>query len=400
MIAPEPIIRKRRRRRARQVSLWPIALLVALAVVAGAVVWSVMGRVSRPAVRGLEGYVDNADVVEQQYNRLYNRPLSDPLVRQDFRYAGELVSRRDYAGAIPVLERITKQASVPVVLNNLGVLYAIRNDNSRAVNAFRAAFARDGDYQPVRANLARLKAQLSNVGAVTEEIEPNDSYLLANLVDVGKPVDAEISAYNDTDCFRFVVPPPPRDIIAIEVENLSKTLTPALSVFDSDDRFLGWTKNADALGDSLEQRLTIRPNTTLIVHVWGYVNTLGKYRITMRALKAYDRYEPNDDILNPTSLTPGQTIQAGIMDSADTDFYSFVAPDSGSVRVEIKNRSTTLIPALTKFAPDRSTIGFGPDVRTGGADLHDTFEVKPKQVYFIQVWSQGGTSGAYELTVR
>jgi len=146
------------------------------------------------------------------------------------------------------------------LFNNLGVLFVQRNEISRAVSAFREAYVRDADYAPVRANLTRLKPLLNMVGPVTREIEPNDNYMLANVVSLEKPVDAEISAVEDTDCFRFRAPPPPRDILTVEVENLSTTLVPAVSLFGTgasphhgyhtDDDTIWWIapKNMEAVG--------------------------------------------------------------------------------------------------------------------------------------------------------
>ena len=75
-----------------------------------------------------------------------------------------------------MLEQVAKVAAVPVVFNNLGVLYAEFNDRSRSINAFREALARDMDYQPVRLNLDRLKDVMA-LGAdpVSREIESNNT---------------------------------------------------------------------------------------------------------------------------------------------------------------------------------------------------------------------------------
>jgi hypothetical protein len=393
------IIRKRRRRRRARFPVW---LAVSLSIIAatGGLVRMAVTRIAKPATQALPGYVDDDQALAREYARLYNRPLPDSLARQDFRYASELVARADFAGAILVLERVSEEVAVPAVFNNLGVLYVQRNDIPRAVSAFREAYVRDADYAPVRDNLTRLKPLLNMVGPAAREIEPNDNYLLANVVSLGSPVDAEISAVDDTDCFRFRTPPPPRDVLAIEIENLSTSLVPAISIFDSDDRFLGWTKDGEAVGRPLVYHFSPPPNTTLVLHAWGSFQSSGKYRLTLRPLKAFDRYEPNDDILKATPLTVGQTIEANIMDEADTDFYSFVAPASGSARVEIRNQSATLIPALATFSTDRRRSGSGPEVQAPGANLSHTFGVIPGRIYYFQVRSVGSTAGAYSLTVR
>lgn len=195
-------------------------------------------------------------------------------------------------------------------------------------------------------------------------------------------------------------PPAPRDVLSLEIENLSPTLIPALSIFDTEDRFLGWTKDSQRPGLSLTQQIAPTPKTTLIVHVWGAYKTMGKYRLTVRPLKAFDRYEPNDDILNATRIIVGERIDANIMDAADTDFYSFVAPDAGVVHVDVQNRSATLIPAVTVFSPDRRTLGIAADVRTAGANLTRSVQAIPEQLYYVQVWPQLKTAGEYSLIIH
>ena len=131
---------------------------------------------------------------------------------------------------------MSKVAAVPVVFNNLGVLYAELNDKSRAINAFREALARDLDYRPVRSNLDRMKDVMA-LGAdpVSREVEPNNNMTVANIIAPGKPVEGEIeAAVNDVDFFRVTTPPAPRDLISIEITNRSTTLAPVLKIFDDE----------------------------------------------------------------------------------------------------------------------------------------------------------------------
>ena len=99
-------------------------------------------------------------------------------------------------------------------------------------------------------------------------------------------------------------------------------------------------------------------------------------------------------------LTVGESADANIMDTRDTDYYSFRSPRTGTVTIDVENRSATLIPALSLFGPDKSTLGFGPDVRTPGASLKKTMNVELNQTYYFQIWSQGSSSGNYSVTVE
>jgi len=378
---------------------WVAPLLLLAAAALGA--W-LLRRPASSRYEALPGYISSLATVEQEYVRFNGKLLQDAEVKQQFERAADLVKSHDYVGAITLLEGVSKKAAVPAVLNDLGVLYAFLDDRGRAINAFRDALARDIDYQPVRDNLKRLKDfAISSADPVTREVEPNNSNLLANLIVVGTSVDAEIAPdINDVDCLRFSVPAPPRDILAIEITNRSSTLVPVLTAYDGDQQLLDWGKKAEQRGESITQFISLKPNATVYLDVSGYANSGGRYSITVRPLKAFDSFEPNDDIMSARRITVGQPLEANIMDGDDTDYYSFVGPRTGTVSIDITNRSATLIPALSTFTQDLRSSGFGPDIRTAGASLHHTLPVEAGLTYYLQVWSQANSSGDYTLTVH
>jgi hypothetical protein len=123
------------------------------------------------------------------------------------------------------------------------------------------------------------------------------------------------------------------------------------------------------------------------------------YLLKVTPLKAFDRFEPNDDISSAGRISIGEEVAANIMDSADTDFFSFTSPRKGNVTVELRNRSTTLIPVLAVYGPDRRNLGFAPDVQKPGANLRHTINVEKDQVYYLQISSQSGSAGPYSIRV-
>jgi hypothetical protein len=189
-------------------------------------------------------------------------------------------------------------------------------------------------------------------------------------------------------------------VLEIRIENRSKTLAPGLAVLDADKRFIGWGKDTRDPGASVVQYLAPDPNSIIYLQIWGHKDTQGEYVLMVRAMKAFDAYEPNDDIYSSPKLALGQTIEASIMDERDTDYFSFVGPRTGQVQIELENRSATLIPALSTYAPDRRFAGFGPEVRTAGTGLKHSLAVDEGRTYFLQVWAQANSRGAYRLTVR
>ncbi|HEY1336670.1 MAG TPA: hypothetical protein VGF59_04135 [Bryobacteraceae bacterium] len=392
--------RKKKKRTARSQYWWVIPIAAAGMLAAGWWLWP--RKALTPRAELPTGFIDSVATVEQEYARFYGKLLKEPEVTQRVQQAARRAEVRDYVGAVDLLEAASKQAAVPIIFNDLGVLYALLNDRSRAVNAFRDALARDIDYQPVRANLNRLKGLTANAAdPVTREIEPNNTNLLANVIRLSTAVDAEIAAgINDVDCFRVNAPPAPRDLLAIRIANHSATLTPALRFFDAEMRFLSAARPVRQAGDSLTHYLAPPPNSTIYLNIYGLGGAGGAYSVTVDALKAYDSYEPNDEIFNSRRIDTGRAIEANIMDAQDTDFFSFVSPRTGAVKIEITNRSSTLIPALTTFTPDMRNSGFGPDIRTPGASLHHTMLVEEGQTYFVQVWSQANTAGEYTLLIN
>jgi hypothetical protein len=378
---------------------WVIAMAVVTLMTAGAY-WLLRPRSRRGQMPA--GYVADLTRLSEEYARLNGKTLKDEAVHEKFRHAASLVARGNYSAAATLLEETGKAAAVPAVFNNLGVLYAHLGDRARATNAFREALARDSGYRPVRENLARHKDLLGGtVEPVTEEIEPNGTTYAANLIGLERPVEGAISGgVRDSDCFKVSSPPVPRDVIAIEIANRSQSLAPALSVYDDNMRLTPLQQESAAPGESLLRYFAPAPNTNLFIKVWGFRGSEGDYVLTVRAMKAFDAQEPNDDVFTGHHMSLGKPVEANIMDAQDTDYYTFTAPRTEKVTVMVQNRSSTLVPALAVYTSDAHHKGFGPDVRVPGESLRHVVEIEANATYHLQVFSKGYTSGAYRLMVE
>src|SRR4051794_11081957 len=184
----------------------------------------------------LSVYQRDVSLLEKEYGLFHGKLLREPELEQQFQVANAFVAQENYAAAIEILERVAKLAVVPVVFQNLGSLYATVGDRSRSIGAFREALARDADYRPVREAIDKLRLFSADEALpVRQEIEPNNSEIVANLIGLERPVDGEIDA-GDTDTFRFVTPPAPRDILQLDVENVDQTLEMGLRVHDDEMR--------------------------------------------------------------------------------------------------------------------------------------------------------------------
>jgi hypothetical protein len=374
---------------------WPLVV----ATVAGVLAVVMLPRGGKKTPAALDLYQREIAALEKEYRLFYGRLLREPELEHRFHGATEFVDANNYNAAIEILERVSHAAAVPVVFHNLGVLYATVGDRARAIAAFREALARDAEYRPVRETIERLRMFTADeANPVRQELEPNNSEVVPNLIAVGRAVDGEIEA-GDTDTFRFVTPAAPRDIVEVGIENVDSSLEMGVRMHDGEmtretGRVLG------AKGEHLKRFVAQPPNKALYLQLWGAHESTGKYRILLRPLKSFDSHEPNDDIFAARRIDLNKTIEANIMDSQDTDFYSFQSLRTGPVTIELKNESSTLTPALTVFNADRRNMGFGPDVQVPGGSLKHTIEVVDFQTYYLQVWPQSLSSGKYTLTIR
>ena len=373
-----------------------------LAVCAAALCLAACGpkRVEGP----LDSYVTDMGAVQAEFLRYAGRAI-DPGAAGEVERARRLAVGGDYRGAIGALNGVAARARIPAVYHNLAVLYAAVGDVLNARESYGAALGVDPGYRAARAGLGKLISQQRITGLledapVTQEVEPNNTPSRANMVALDVPVTGAVADQGDLDCFRFRTPPPPRDILEVSITNRSATLIPTLRLFDGEQRFMLWNKEAAKPGVNLTQLLSAEPSSNYSLEIWGLNRTSGAYTLKVRALKAFDAFEPNDDILHPTPYTVGTTIDANIMDARDNDYYQFTSPRDGNVAITLTGRAATLIPALAVYGPDRTLIGFGPDAQRGGQTMSYSVNTVMGQTYYIQVWGRGQTSGAYALTAK
>ena len=412
------VVRRRRRKRRKKTGYSGIVAALTVLALAGigvgtGFVYLLNHRTAQAAKTSgdmLAGYIADRAVLEHEYRLYYGKPVENHAPEQ-FQRAGEMVRTHSFAEAADVLEAVAKQAAVPAVYNDLGVLYAKLNDLAHAGTAFREALARDPKYAAVLANLKRLKGFTADATApVTREVEPNNNRFAANLIAVGTPVEGEIAAGSgDVDFFRFSFPAAPRDVLAVQLTNFDFRFSPRLDIYDSDMRILDWGRKTAAPGSSLTTYGSTAPNATIYLAVSATDGSSGRYILSLKSMRAFDEYEPDDDIFHAHKIEPQSSpdgrlqyapLKANIMDRDDTDFYSFVAAAAGTVTVEVHNESVTLIPAVQFYGPDMRSMGFGPTVRNPGENLRATLEVQNGQTYYVQIWAQANTSGAYTLTVH
>jgi len=400
------IVRKRkRRRRRRRMPFFPFVFLILL--VAGVfwmVRWAMRLKVhpSGTQAQVATGYVSDIGMLRTEYRHYYGNAIEESRIESLFRRASNLTTEHNYPGAASLLEMLSRDAALPVVYTDLGVTYAMLGDSPRAADALREALARDLNYAPARQFLHTNRVIAPSMAdPYTRELEPNNEASTANLIALGSEVSGEIqSGGGDIDYFRVITAAAPRDLVAVELANHSIGFAPHVRIYDANLRIQSWGEKTGQPGESIRLVGGPAPNSSLYISVATEDSKGGQYVLSVRPLRAFDAYEPNDEIMSSRRIALGQEIHANIMDADDTDYYSFQSPRKGSVTIDIRNDSDTLIPAITTYNNDRHNLGFGPELRQPGSGLHQTLNVEKDLTYYIQVWSQAGSSGAYTLRVE
>jgi hypothetical protein len=231
-------------------------------------------------------------------------------------------------------------------------------------------------------------------GTSTRETEPNDDILNANPIPLNATISAAIDGASDTDYFTFTTSDPRRDYIDIVLNNESTTLAPTITVYNPDKSAQRPQTNSTRGGD-VSYAFVARPNSH--VKISPYYD-YGKYRLTVRPRKAFDDYEPNDEILNAKSIVTGKAIKANIMDPDDVDYYTFETDNNVKLVISLENRSSTLAPRITVYNPDKSAQR--PQTNsTRGGDVSYSFPAQSNSRYYLSV-SAYYDYGDYTLIVR
>jgi hypothetical protein len=243
------------------------------------------------------------------------------------------------------------------------------------------------------------------LGQGTIELEPNNEILKPNLLPLEKWVNGSIESESDVDYFKFTTPQQYRDIIKVEVKNKSTTLKPYLALWAANKNMLWesseWAQLVTA-GRNLKHSFSTEPNSDFYISIGGF-GTQGVYEAKITPLKAYDSYEPNEDILHAKPISLGTTIEANIMDGSDSDFYIFNTPSTSSlIIIAVENQSASLKPYLAVYNANKVLLWesstWEPWV-TSGQNLKHSFPVDPNTGYYAVVRGLR-TSGNYRLNVR
>ena len=315
----------------------------------------------------------------------------------------ELGSRGKAAQAIPILQSVSDQIDVPALDADLATLYALAGDVDAARARFRTVVQEAPELRQASQNLQTLeKWRETELSAGALELEPNEDLLSANTAPLDVVVSGTLSTPEDVDSYTFTAPGESRDWYVLEIQNRSSVLQPRMSVFNADKSNRVTTADYGfqvTPGQDVSVRLVIEPGSESYVSVSSLGGT-GPYGLVFRPEKAYDDFEPNDDILTAREMNESRSWEAGIMDPADVDYFKVHPGVTGPVEVAVENLSAELQPILVVYDADKrhiaNTAEYGYQV-TAGQNLTLSVDPKSAEIY-VEVRSLGG-SGPYRVSL-
>jgi len=350
-------------------------------------------------------YFINVQSIAKELKESGNQTLSDDLRKQiEEALAGNQSGNPE--DSIRRWEKLSTEVPSPPILINLAGQYAKVGDIEKAERTLTKAIQQPASAeirQKAIFNLELLRAardKSSGTPAASEEVEPNNDFFTANPIQLNASVQAVAPDSADRDFFKFTTPPIYRDSIRIVLENKSTTLRPQITVYSSDKSDLGIGSYKTTPGADMEVSLFATPQTTYFVGVNPFGDYPGAYTLRVEPRKAYDSFEPNEDILNAQPIELGKKIEASILDAWDKDFYRLKAPAGAKpLKVTLHNRSTTLRPQVTAYSSRKSQIESRYET-TPGADLQFDFSTTPGEDFYLGVNSFGDHPGAYSVIVE
>ena len=327
--------------------------------------------------------------------------------------------------AIAAFTKLAEETQAPAVYNNLGALYLLENQNAKALEVFEKGIGQDEGYEPLRVNLANLYEKEGNISGAIQQLEkvrsnktvknrltklneltaaglienePNNNILEPNEAVLDRAILGYLDP-NDADFFRITAPPQYLDILDIRVENRSTDdLRLLLRLWSHDKKELlnDWAKDAR---QNANHSFTAKPENIYFISVASYSGK-GKYQLSITPRKAFDSFEPNDNILEAQEIKLGSSIEANLLDQEDNDYF-WIQGNGNIISINVENQTTTSRPRLSVHKEDKSFLWentYSSSSVTPGQNVSYDLQTEAGKKHYIAVNSLGG-NGPYKLSL-
>lgn len=327
-----------------------------------------------------------------------NVAQQEALIAQIVTAVSEAQAAKDQSRPDVVSQKV---AEVGRLIEEVKTVAEVLNRQIAAIKnapAARASEAPDKKEEQPAQKLPPMKENRVAVG--NSEREPNDDVFQANATRLDAAVAGEILSGEDQDWFVFRADTRLKDWLVVRIENRSTTLRPCVTMYDGNRNQIG-SECAGNQSANLEQPIIAEPGKDYYISVGSYYGqTTGAYAFSVIALKAYDAYEPNDDIFSAKPVAAGKAVEANIMHNGDADWYMLKGFPAKQLIARVENRSTTLRPCVWVFDSNRNQIGTDC-AQNASANVELITAVEPGKDGYVSIGSYyGQTAGVYRLTVE
>ncbi len=267
-----------------------------------------------------------------------------------------------------------------------------------------------------------VKADISNSENITGEKEPNDDLLSPQTLELGAVIKGRINKKEDMDVYHFTVVSNKREVIMITLDNTAAKLSPHIVAYNYNREPVGYIASQRAGVSTLRAKMTVKPNEEYLIQIFSSRSVFGlKYALKkldeIKSSKPYflevrkataedgiliDKYEPNDDLLQPTSLELNTSVKGTIEPMLDVDYYKFHLASNKKEEIEIKvlNQAKNIAPNIIVYDENREELGWR-GTEKGAAAVEAKLVAQPNQDYFIAVFSSTiGVNAKYALEER
>jgi PKD repeat protein len=225
-----------------------------------------------------------------------------------------------------------------------------------------------------------------------QETEPNNDFTGANQLSLNSRLHGRISNAGDEDVFKFNIKE--KGVLYIRMYRTPQGLRPSIKIYDAAGKMISMKGGSNGENVILETEFDKPGLYYFLVRDWyGNVSLLDSYSINFNFIKTLDEYEPNDTKEEALLIDFGKSYFATIAVKADSDFYRLSIPDSGKVRIYLKDMPLNIRPYMKLYKDNGQCI----DIKGGisGQDVMMEFEVLNPSNYYVQIYDRYNSESSF-----
>jgi len=124
----------------------------------------------------------------------------------------------------------------------------------------------------------------------------------------------------------------------------------------------------------------------------------GQYTLKASLQATLDPYEPNSDVANAASLSPGGVVQASIFPASDNDYYKLTVSSQGRLGISLTDTST-LRGYITLYDANNNYMSVYTYANNDGDNVNLDYNVVKPGTYYIRIYDRDSDSSLAPYTL-